>query len=199
MSDHQTNPNKPRSKRGMIAIATAALIAMGGAWSLQSFASSKTVQHMKVHTEDAGGWFSGKRQFAGWRHNRHHSFLDMSDTEIKSKLTRMMKHVAIEIDATQEQQDKIITLASNAVKELRPLRDSMRTTGHAMHELLLSDAPDRAAMEKLRVDRLADADRVSKKLMGTVADIAELLSPAQRKLLDERIKEFRGRKGWHRG
>ncbi|MGI9464594.1 MAG: hypothetical protein ACR2OM_11670, partial [Aestuariivirgaceae bacterium] len=137
MSDNQTTPNKPKSKRGMIALFTAALIAVGGAWSIQSFAGSKAAQHMKVHTEDGAGWFTGKRHFAGWRHSRHQSFLDMSDTEIRSKLTRVMKHVAIEIDATQEQQDKIIALASAAVQELRPLRDNMRAAGKEMREMLL--------------------------------------------------------------
>ena len=41
---------------------------------------------------------------------------------------------------------------------------------------------------------------ISKNLVGALADVAEVLSPEQRKVLDERIKEFRfmGR-GWHRG
>ena len=199
MSDNQSNPNPPKSKRGMIALVTAAVIALGGAWSLQSFAAPKAVQHMKVYAE-GGEWFKGKRHSAGWRRGRHENFLDLSDTEVKAKLTRAMKHVAIEIDATQEQQDKIITLVSGAVKELRPLRDSMRAAGQEMRELLLSDAPDRAAMEKLRAERVAESDRISKTLISTLADVAEVLTPAQRKLLDERIKEFRGgHKGWRRG
>lgn len=196
MPNNDTQPKTPKSRRGMIALLTAAIVALGGAWSLQSFADSKTVQHIKVHAAGGSGWFAGKRHFAGWRRGRHEGFLDLSDTEVKAKLTRAMKHVAIEIDATQEQQDKIVALVSGTIKELRPVRDSMRSAAHEMREMLLSDTPDRSAMERLRAERLAEADRISKTLMNTLADVAAVLTPAQRKLLDERIKEHRGR---HRG
>ena len=198
MSDQDTTPRKPRSRRGLIAIATAAIVALGGAWSLQSFAGSNTFQHMKVHAQ-SGDWFKGARHKAGWRHGRHQGFLELSDSEIRAKLTRAMKHVAIEIDATQDQQDKIVELISGAVKELRPMRDSMRAAAEEMRELLMSDTIDRAAMDRLRSERVAQADRVSKTLIDTLADVAEVLTPAQRKLLEERIKEFRGHRGWRHG
>ena len=185
----------PKSKRGLIALVTAAVVALGGAWSLQSFAGSKAVQHMKVHAESSGSWFSGKRHSVGWRREHRDDFFEMSDTEVKAKLTRAMKHVAIEIDASQQQQDQIVTLVSDAFKEVRPLRDSLRSTVEEMRELLLSNAPDRDALERLRAARLAESDRISKTLINTLADVAEVLTPAQRKLLDERINEHRGRKG----
>ena len=185
-----------KTKRTTIALATAALVALGGAWSLQSFAGSKAVQHMKVHTEYGGGWFNGKRHTVGWRREHRDDFFEMSDTEVKAKLTRAMKHVAIEIDASQQQQEQIVTLISDAFKEVRPLRDNLRSTVEEMRELLLSEAPDRGAMERLRADRLAESDRISKTLINTLADVAEVLTPAQRKLLDERIKEHHGR---HKG
>lgn len=191
---HDHNP--PKSKRGLIALVTAAAIALGGAWSLQSFAGSKAVQHMKVHAESGGNWFSGQRHSVGWRRGHRDDFFEMSDTEVKAKLTRAMKHVAIEIDASQQQQDQIVTLVSDAFKQVRPLRDSLRATVAEVRQLLLSDAPDRSALERLRADRLAESDRISKTLINTLADVAEVLTPAQRKLLDERIKEHRGR---HKG
>ncbi|NNE23828.1 MAG: periplasmic heavy metal sensor [Rhizobiales bacterium] len=185
--------NKPKSKRRAIALVTAAVVALGGAWSLQSFAGSKAVQHMKVHVEDGGSWFDGKRHSAGWRRGHRDDFFEMSDAEVNAKLTRAMKHVAIEIDASQQQQDQIVALISGAFKEVRPFRDSLKATVKEMRELLLSSQIDRATMERLRAERVAESDRISKTLIVTLADVAEVLTPAQRTLLGERIMERHAR------
>ena len=185
--------NKPKSKRGVIALVTAAVVALGGAWSLQSFAGSKAVQHMKVHAESGADWFNGKRHSAGWRREHRDDFFEMSDTEVNAKLTRAMKHVAIEIDATQQQQDQIVALISGAFKEVRPFRDSLKATVEEMRELLLSSEIDRGTMERLRAERVAESDRISKTLIATLADVADVLTPAQRKLLGERIMERHAR------
>ena len=76
----------------------------------------------------------------------------------------------------------------------------LRATGKELHDLLLADTIDRAALERLRAERLADAERISKNLVGALADVAELLSPEQRKVLDERINEFSSlHRGGHHG
>jgi Spy/CpxP family protein refolding chaperone len=64
----------------------------------------------------------------------------------------------------------------------------------------LADSIDRTALEKLRAERLAEAEMISKNLVGALADVAEVLSPEQRKVLDERINEFRSlHRGGHHG
>ena len=76
----------------------------------------------------------------------------------------------------------------------------MRAAGKEIHDLLLADTIDREALEKLRAERLAEAGRISQNLVNAVVEVAEVLSPEQRKLLDERIREFRSMRGrWHRG
>ncbi len=85
-------------------------------------------------------------------------------------------------------------------KDLKPVHDRMRAAGKEIHDLLLADTIDRTALESVRAGRLAEAERISKNLVGALADVAEVLSPEQRKVLDERIKHFRSmRRGWHRG
>ena len=113
----------------------------------------------------------------------------------------MVKHAAIEIDATQEQQEKITALVTAVATDLKPVHDRMRATGMELLELLRAETIDRAALEQLRAARLADAERISKTLVGALADVAEVLSPEQRKVLDERINQFRSmhRGGHHRG
>lgn len=199
-NETHANTEKPKGNRRAILFGAALLGVVGVTGGVHALADSKTVQHIKLAASDHGGWFSGMRHRAHWRGHHRGRFFDMSEQELDAKVTRMVKHVAIEIDATAEQQEKIIALVKSAARELRPLRDEMRAAGRQAHELLLAERLDRAELETLRTERLAETDRISKTVVNTIADIAEILSPAQRKLLDERILEMREmRKSWHHG
>ncbi len=193
MPDKQNTTNKGwfhRGNRKVIALVTGTAIVIGGAFGAQAFANSKTYEHMKVNAGFSGAMHGGE----------HKRFGESSEAEIESRIERMVKHAAIEIDATQEQQDEIIALATAVAMDLKPVHEQMRATGVELHDLLMAETIDRAALERLRAARLADAERISKTLVGALADVAEVLSPEQREVLDERIKEFRSmRWGKHRG
>ena len=179
-----------KGNRKVIALATGIAIAIGGIFGVQAFANSNAYGHMKLYAGYSGGWHGG----------HHKGFADISDADIEARVERMVKHVAIEIDATQEQQEMITALATAVAKDLKPVHDRMRATGKELHDLLLADTIDRAALEQLRAERLADAERISKNLVSALADVAEVLSPEQRKVLDERINQFRSmHRGEHRG
>ncbi len=201
-SNEQTNTSEldgtrpTKGRRRAIAYVTAGALVLGGAFGVQAFAQSKTYAHMKVF---AAGENSGMH--GGWgRHGGHQRFANMSDAEIEAAITRVVKHVAIEIDATDVQAEKITSLLTAVAKDLKPIRDEMRQAGLEMHDLLLEDSIDRQALERVRTERFAEADRISKKLVAAIADVGEVLTAEQRKVLDERIKQFRQKRGgWHRG
>ncbi len=179
-----------KGNRKVIALATGIAIAISGFFGVQAFANSNAYGHMKLYASYNGGGHGG----------HHKSFADIPDAEIEAQIERMVKHVAIEIDATQEQQAKITALVTAVAKDLKPVHDRMRATGKEIRDLLLADTIDRTALETLRAERLAEGERISKNLVNALADVAEVLSPEQRKVLDERIKHFRSmRGGWHRG
>ncbi len=179
-----------KRNRKLIALATGIAIAIGGVFGVQALADSKAYGHMKLYAGNYGGGHGG----------HHKSFSDLSDEELTARIERFVKHAAIEVDATEEQQDRITALVTAAAKDLKPVHDRLRATGKEIHNLLLADPIDRAALENLRAERLAEAETISKNLVGALADVAEVLSPGQRKVLDERIKEFRSMgRGWHRG
>ncbi len=180
-----------RGNRKVIVLITGTAIAMGGVFGVQAFATSKVYEHLKLNAGFSSGTHGGD----------HKRFADLSDAEIEARIERVVKHAAIEIDATQEQQDEITALVTAVAMDLRPMHDQMRATGKELHELLLAETVDRAALEQLRAARLADAERISKTLVGALADVAEVLSPEQRKVLDERIRQFRSMRhgGHHRG
>ena len=193
MSDEQGTAKTGWFRKGnrkVIALATGTAIAIASVLGVQAFANSQAYGHMKLYAGYDGGGHGG----------HHKGFADYSDADIEAHIERMVKHVAIEIDATLEQQEKITALVTAAAKDLKPVHDRMRATGKEIHDLLLADTIDRTALETLRAARLSEAERISKNLVGALADVAEVLSPEQRKVLDERIKQFRSmRRGWHHG
>ena len=117
--------------------------------------------------------------------------LRLSDEEVEERITRVVRHVAIEIDATQEQVDEIIGIVTPVALGLKATHKDMTGVGDELRSLLLAQEVDRFAIEALRAKKLALADEVSKTLTRMMIDVADVLSPDQRRQLDERIQEFR--------
>lgn len=186
-----TNGKGTKFNRRMVSAIAAAAVATGGLFGAQALAGSNAYRHLKLAAGDRvwrGGWHG------------HGGFADLSDAEIEDRVGRMVRHVSIEIDATEEQEVRLVELATSAARELKPLREQIRASRQEFHDLLMADSIDRGALDALRTERLAEFDRVSKSLVDTLADMAEVLTPAQRGLLEERIREFRSmHKGWRRG
>lgn len=96
-----------KSNRKLIALATGIAIAIGGVFGVQALANSQTYAHMKLYAGYQGGGHGG----------HHKGLSDLSDEELEARIERMVKHVAIEIDATEEQQDRITALVTAAAKD----------------------------------------------------------------------------------
>jgi Spy/CpxP family protein refolding chaperone len=114
----------------------------------------------------------------------------------EQRTDRMIRHIAVEIDATADQQQKLRDIAKNAVKDMLPLREKMAGTRKQARDLLLGQTVDRAAIEKLRSERIATMDALSKRMSQALTDAAEVLTPEQRQKLSE-MAPPRGR-FWHR-
>jgi protein CpxP len=177
-----------RSRRtgAYIAVAIAGVIAVG-AFAGSSF--SQGMRHSLVTVPDttaSAASFEGRfGEFGpGWA-----SALPSSVVEafIDARADRMIRHLAVEIDATTEQQDKLQAIVRGAVKDLLPVRDKVMAARAAGRDLLTQQTIDRAALEKLRADQIATHDAVSKRLVQAVADAAETLIPEQRRKLSDML------------
>ena len=186
MTDTTPDPAPPAPRRtGRRAILVVGVLLIGG---LGAALATKAVSHGYGH-----GWGHHRGGFMG-------GSIDPADAERRAE--RMMKHLAVEIDATPEQQDKLTALARVLAKEVAPLRDRMRETRKQAVDMLTAPTVDRAAIEKLRAEQLTDTDAITKRVSDALADAAEVLTPEQRKALAERIEGFRdghGKRGWGRG
>ena len=113
-------------------------------------------------------------------------------------IDRMIK----EVDGTPEQKAKLTQLAQNAQKDMQPLREQLMSARKKGMELLAAPTVDRAALERLRSEQSQLTDTLSKRMLTHMADAAEVLTPAQRAKLAEKMKsrgEHGGRGRMHGG
>jgi periplasmic protein CpxP/Spy len=116
--------------------------------------------------------------FGGWDNLVPNSVIEAF---IDARADRMIRHLAVEIDATNEQQDKIKAILHATVKDVLPVRDKMLAARATARELLSQPTVDRTALEKLRAEQIATHEAVSKQIVQAVADAADALTPEQRR------------------
>jgi Spy/CpxP family protein refolding chaperone len=121
----------------------------------------------------------------------------MNAAQMDERIERMLKHLYVEIDATPEQQQKLAPIIRQAIKDLLPFRSQMQAARAQAIGLMSADQIDRAAIERMRAERLQAADAASRRLSQALADAADVLTPVQRKELAKRFERHRG--GMHHG
>jgi periplasmic protein CpxP/Spy len=109
---------------------------------------------------------------------------------------RMIDFALTSVGATAEQKQKISSIVAGAMTELMPLRDRRDAARQKLTALLKADTVDRAAIEKLRAEEFAAFEAGSKRAAQALGEAAEVLTPAQRQQLVERME---ARRSWRRG
>jgi len=127
-------------------------------------------------------------------HGHFHGHKQMTVEQARDHADRVAGHVLDEVDATDEQQARVAALLDVAVPELFGLRTQGKELKEAFHAALSAETPDRAGMERVRVEGLKLADEASAKAVELLADLAEVLTPEQRAQLHERMEEKHGRR-----
>ena len=124
----------------------------------------------------------------------------LDPAQIESRTDRMVRHLAVEIDATNDQTEKLRTIVKGAVKDLVPLRTQMRDAREKAKALLVQPNLSRSDIETFRAQQLALFDQASKRVTQSLGDASEVLNTDQRKKLGELIERRQGMRGWgHRG
>jgi len=153
-------------RRLVIGGAAALVLAAGGAAAARAW----TVHHFHPH----GGW--------------------MSTQAIPVDLVeKRIDHVLESVDATPDQQAKLHAIIEAAVKDLDPLRQQLAGTRKEMAALLGQPQLDRAAVEQLRSQRVAEMDQASKRMTQALLDAADVLTPEQRKTLADKAAAWQPR------
>ncbi len=112
--------------------------------------------------------------------------------EAENRADRAVRHMAIELDATDSQQEKLRAIAKAAVKDLIPLREKVQSARLKARELLTQPTIDRAEIEKFRTEQVALAETFSKRVSQAIGDAADILTPDQRRKLNDRLPPMGG-------
>jgi len=161
-------------------IAVALLAGLTGNMLSHAFGQGYTWQHFGMR---GGGSFGGT----------------LTPAQIDDRIDRMTKHMAIELDATADQQIKIANIAKAAVGDLRALREKAQAARSQAVTLLTAPTIDRTAIERLRAEQIGLAETASKRIAQALADATEVLNPEQRRKVADWIAFGGPWSHWHRG
>jgi periplasmic protein CpxP/Spy len=192
MSEHDPQaaiptPPPPRARRRSVYLLGALAVGLTAVAVFVSTSFSDGLRHGLVNVRDMTvehAAFDGRfgPPLGGWDNLLPNGVIEAF---IDARADRMIRHLAVEIDATNEQQDKIKAIVHAAVKDVLPVRDKMLAARATARELLSQPTIDRAAIEKLRAEQIATHEAVSKQIVQAVADAADTLTPEQRrKIID---------------
>jgi Spy/CpxP family protein refolding chaperone len=126
----------------------------------------------------------------GWHHG---TMSGHSAADVSAHVDQMLKHLYVEIDATDAQKAQITPLVKQAVSDLLPLHTQLQAAHTQAVQGLTMSPVDRTALEAARVTHLQLADQASKRLVQLMADVSDLLTPAQRDALAAHLKQMQGK------
>jgi Spy/CpxP family protein refolding chaperone len=109
----------------------------------------------------------------------------MDPAHAEKRMEHMIDHLVP--DATPEQKTRLSAIAKSAMADMKPMREQMRAARADSKKLLAQPTIDRAAIEAARVKQMALQDARSKRMSKAMADAAEVLTPAQRAKVAERM------------
>ena len=112
--------------------------------------------------------------------------------QAEDRADRMVRHMAIELEATDAQQDKLRAVVKAAVKDLVPMREKAQSARLKARELLTQPTVDRAEIERFRTEQIAFADTFTKRVTQAIGDAAEILTPDQRRKLNDHLPPMGG-------
>lgn len=128
-----------------------------------------------AHTAGGGGWHHGRA---------------MTAADMDAHVDAMLQHIYTEIDVTDAQKAQIDPLVKQAVAECAPLHDKFRAAHVDLLALFGADRVDRDAIERVRSDNMRLADEATQRVARLVGDVADVLTPEQRKTLVARITQM---------
>ncbi len=133
--------------------------------------------------------FANGAAMCGW----HHGMLmdgTQSAAEVSAHVDHVLRHFYVEIDATDAQQAQIGPLVQQAVSDLLPLRAQLQAAHTQAMGALTQTTIDRTALESARAAHLQVADQASKRVTQLIADVGDLLTPAQRAAFAAHVKKM---------
>src|SRR3981081_1186232 len=159
--DQTASPRQRNGRRGTFLIAllaVAVLAGLGGSMLSSAFGQGASWHRISWHS---GGMFGGP----------------LTPAQIDDRIDRMTKHMAIELDATQDQQVKLANIAKAAVADLRPLKEKAQGASARAIASLPAPTIDVTDIGPLHPEEMGRAEPASNRIAQSLADAADVLNP----------------------
>lgn len=121
-----------------------------------------------------GGYMHGES-----RHGGHHG----------DGMQRRVEFLLDEVEASDEQREEVHALFEDMFKQMHEMRGHHFDQREEMIAALTAPEVDRAALEKVRAQHLADMQARSALMVENMAKLAEVLTPEQRALVAEYFRK----------
>ena len=142
---------------------------------------------LSIPLADAAGGWQLRANHARWGHSGGFAH---SPEKAREHTEFAVEWMLSRIDTSQEQRSRVAEILGEFVEELLASHDQHREHADRLVELLSSPVIDRDALDGLRAAELELADDASSRLIGAIADAAEVLTAEQRLALLEWAQNF---------
>lgn len=127
------------------------------------------------------------RALAFGRGHHHHA---SSAAELKEHMEEGLDALLDRVDATDAQRAQANALAARRAPELFALMQEGRALRTKLKRSLLAEQVDAASVERAREELQALTAKASEIGLGSMVELAQLLSPAQRKEIADKLAKF---------
>jgi Spy/CpxP family protein refolding chaperone len=110
-----------------------------------------------------------------------------SPADLTAHIEKGLKHLYVEIDATDAQKAQIDALVKQALGDMQTLQSQLQSMHMLAMQAITQTPVDRASLEAARASNLEVEDQASRRFVQLVADVGDLLTPEQRKALAEHL------------
>lgn len=133
------------------------------------------------HAIASGGWFGSHRHGRRWGHWHRHGFDNLESAQRHAR--SLVAYAFDAVDASAAQHADAAAIADRVVGDVFPLLQEHRAAHASIKSLLSAESIDRQAIEAFRQQQADRWSTVSTQVSDGIADLAEILSPEQRRVL----------------
>ncbi len=125
----------------------------------------------------------------------HHGMMmsgSHSPADISAHIDHVLKHLYVEVDATDAQKAQIDPLVKQAVTDLMPMHSQLQSAHNQFMQALTQTTVDRDSLEAAREAHIQLAEHASKRIVQLIGDVGDVLTPAQRQALANHLQKLHG-------
>lgn len=131
--------------------------------------------------------FANGTDMAAWHHGA-----PLTSQDLASHVDEFLPHLYAELAVTDAQKAQLDPLVKQAIADVGEIHAQMGGLHAQALDLFGQDTIDRTAIETLRAAHLAGMDQASQRIAQLLGDVAEVLTPAQRKALVAHVAQMHG-------